>query len=168
MPADENLPRQRTVVCRPWTALPLGAVSVLVAVGGIGEMAGGHWQWAAISIGGFAAWAAMFAQRWAGLIRLDERGITWRRGRERASVDYTDVTQILRSSANRFGVDVGVATRNGATVVVASNIRGSRAGELVTAIETALADGRRKPVIGRDRRSLAQPEQNSVEVATGA
>ena len=168
MPADDHLPRQRTVVCRPWTALPLGAVSVLVAVGGIGELAGGHWKWATIAIGGSAAWAAMFVERWAGLIRLDERGITWRRGRVRASVDYTDVTQILRSSANRFGVDVGVATRDGATVVVASNIRGSRAGELVTAIETALADGRRKPVIGRDRRSLGQPGQSGVDVATGA
>lgn len=162
MSLDEPTSPARTVPCRPWTAAPLAILSMVGGASFASELAAGQWAWAAAAAAGALSWGTLLVKRLAAHVRLDADSMSVRlngrsngqSNRLEAHVDYADVTQILRTSVNRFGFDVRVATRDGHTIPVATNILAGRASALVEAIEAAVAGGRRKPVLGLDRRSV--------------
>ncbi len=178
MSLDEPPSPARTVPCRPWTAAPLAILSMVGGASFAGELAAGQWLWATAAAAGALSWGTLLVVRLAAHVRIDADSMAFRlsgqsatvgrREAERASkqsgeaqlqsdgreshVAYADVAQILRTSVNRFGFDVRVTTRDGHTIPVATNILAGRASALVEAIESAVAGGRRKPVLGLDRR----------------
>ncbi len=179
MSLDEPTSPARTVPCRPWTAAPLALLSMVSGASLASELAAGKWAWVAAAAAGALSWGTLLVGRLAANVCLDADSLSFRlssqsatagrRQAERASkrsgeaqlqiggrgsnVDYADVTQILRTSVNRFGFDVRVTTRDGHTIPVATNILAKRASALVEAMEAAMAGGRRKRVLGLDRRS---------------
>lgn len=180
MSLDEPTSPARTVPCRPWTAAPLALLSMVGGASFASELAAGQWAWAAAAGAGALSWGTLLVGRLAANVRLDSDSLSVRLGGQSAtagrrkaeraskrsgeaqlhingresSIDYADVTQILRTSVNRFGFDVRITTRDGHTIPVATNILAGRASALVEAIEAAMAGGRRKPVLGLDRRSV--------------
>ena len=160
MSLDEPTSPARTVPCRPWTAAPLAILSVVGGASFASELASGQWPWAAAAAVGALSWGTLLVGRLAAHVRLDSDLMSFRAasagrgaGRTQSSVDYRDVVQIHRTSVNRFGFDVRVTTRDGHSIPVATNILAGRASALVEAIEVAVGGGRRKPVLGLDRRS---------------